>query len=376
MARWAHGGAAGAGQEGESRLTILVALAANAVIAVAKLLAGLASGSAAMLAEAAHSTADTVDQLVLLGSLRLGRRPPDDEHQFGHGKERFFWAFVAAIWIFFAGALFSVAEGVFALRGDHTLGDPALSLAVLAVAFAAEGASLVRAARQLRAGAERSRTSFRRFVREVRDPAPRVVLLEDAAAVAGVVVAAVGLGASALTGSGAYDALASIVVGLILAVAAIGVGTHAKALLLGESARPETATLVAREIEKHPDVVALPELRTMHVGPDDVLVVANVELRHDLSLADAQAVTASIVDDLRRGRAERSPRLPPAVRGRRPVALGGGCPSGPAPEEACNGRSAGGRRRRAEGRFSQRIASDMYPSTADVKRRFARRGLG
>jgi cation diffusion facilitator family transporter len=300
MARWAHGGAAGAGQEGESRLTILVALAANAVIAVAKLLAGLASGSAAMLAEAAHSTADTVDQLVLLGSFRLGRRPPDDEHQFGHGKERFFWAFVAAIWIFFAGALFSVAEGVFALRGDHTLGDPALSLAVLAVAFAAEGASLVRAARQLRAGAERSRTSFRRFVREVRDPAPRVVLLEDAAAVAGVVVAAVGLGASALTGSGAYDALASIVVGLILAVAAIGVGTHAKALLLGESARPETATLVAREIEKHPDVVALPELRTMHVGPDDVLVVANVELRHDLSLADAQAVTASIVDDLRR----------------------------------------------------------------------------
>jgi cation diffusion facilitator family transporter len=302
MAQRADGGsgrAERAGREGDSRLTILVALAANAVIAVAKLLAGLASGSAAMLAEAAHSAADTIDQLVLLASLRLGRRPPDEEHQFGHGKERFFWAFVAAVWIFFAGAIFSVAEGVVALRAGHTLGDPALSLAVLAVAFAAEGFSLARAGRQLRAGAQRSRTSFRRFVREVRDPAPRVVLLEDTAAVAGVLVAAAGLGASALTGNEAYDAVASIAVGLILAVAAIGVGTHAKALLLGESARPETRELLERQIERHAEVVSVPELRTMHVGPEDVLVVASVELRGDLSLADAQAVTASIVNDLR-----------------------------------------------------------------------------
>jgi cation diffusion facilitator family transporter len=286
-------------QEGENRLTILVALAANAVIAVAKLLAGLASGSAAMLAEAAHSTADTIDQLVLLASLRLGRRPADDEHQFGHGKERFFWAFVAAVWIFFAGALFSVAQGVVALRGGHTLGDPTAAFAVLGVAFAAEGVSLIRAARQLEAGARRSRTSFGRFVREVRDPVPRVVLLEDGAAVAGVLIAAAGLGASALTGSEVFDALASIAVGLILAAAAVGVGTHAKALLLGESARPQTRTVLACEIEKHPDVVSLPELRTMHVGPDDVLVAANVELRSDLSIAEAQDVAAAIVHDLR-----------------------------------------------------------------------------
>ena len=288
------------GAEGESRRTILVALAANAVIAVAKLLAGLASGSAAMLAEAAHSTADTVDQLVLLASLRLGRRPADDEHQFGHGKERFFWAFVAAVWIFFAGAIFSIVQGVLALRGGHSLGNPAASFVVLAVALVAEGASLIRAARQLRQGAARSRTSFRRFVDEVRDPVPRVVLLEDAAAVAGVLVAAAGLAASAITGSEVFDALASIAVGLILAAAAVGVGTHAKALLLGEAAWPEMRELLERRIESHAEVVSVPDLRTMHVGPDDVLVAGRVEFRDDLTVPEVEELTERIIEDLRR----------------------------------------------------------------------------
>ena len=288
------------GAEGESRRTILVALAANAVIAVAKLLAGLASGSAAMLAEAAHSTADTVDQLVLLASLRLGRRPADDEHQFGHGKERFFWAFVAAVWIFFAGAIFSIVQGVLALRGGHSLGNPAASFVVLAVALVAEGTSLIRAARQLQQGAARSRASFRRFVDEVRDPVPRVVLLEDAAAVAGVLVAAAGLAASAITGSEVFDALASIAVGLILAAAAVGVGTHAKALLLGEAAWPEMRELLERRIESHPEVVSVPDLRTMHVGPDDVLVAGRVEFRDDLTVPEVEELTERIIADLRR----------------------------------------------------------------------------
>jgi len=293
------GGAERGGEEGESRLTILVALAANALIALAKLLAGLASGSAAMLAEAAHSIADTVDQLVLLGSLRLGRRPADEEHQFGHGKERFFWAFVAAVWIFFAGAVFSIGQGVLALRDGHNIGDPLVSFVVLGVAFVAEGISLIRAARQLRQGAVQSRVSFTRFVGEVRDPVPRVVLLEDAAAVAGVLVAAAGLGASVLTGSETFDALASIGVGVILAVAAVGVGTHAKALLLGESARPETREFLEREIEGRPEVVSVPELRTMHVGPDDVLVAGRVEFRDELSVPEIEELTDRIIDDLR-----------------------------------------------------------------------------
>jgi cation diffusion facilitator family transporter len=294
------GDAESPGQEGESRLTILVALAANALIAVAKLVAGLASGSAAMLAEAAHSFADTLDQLVLLASLRLGRRPADDRHQFGHGKERFFWAFVAAVWIFFAGAVFSIGQGVVALSGGTAIGDPALSFGVLAVAFVAEGLSLRRAARQLHEGARRSRTTFGRFVQEVRDPVPRVVLLEDTAAVAGVVVAGLGLGASVLTGSEVFDALASIAVGLILVAAALGVGTHARALLIGEAAWPEMRELLEREIESHPEVVSIPDLRTMHVGPEDVLVAGRVEFRDDLTVPEVEKLTERIIADLRR----------------------------------------------------------------------------
>jgi cation diffusion facilitator family transporter len=292
-------GEARPGSEGESQVTILVALASNALIAVAKLLTGLASGSAAMLAEAAHSTADTVDQLVLLASLRLGRRPADDQHQFGHGKERFFWAFVAAVWIFFAGAIFSIAQGVLALRGGESLGDPVASLAVLAVAFVAESVSLIRAARQLRQGAVRSRTTFGRFVRDVRDPVPRVVLLEDSAAVAGILVAAAGVSLTAVTGSEVYDALASIGVGLVLGVAAIGVGTHAKALLLGEAAWPEMREFLEREIASRPEVVSVPDLRTMHVGPEDVLVAGRVEFRDELTVPEIEELTQRIIDDLR-----------------------------------------------------------------------------
>ena len=204
------------------------------------------------------------------------------------------------MWIFFAGAIFSIVQGVLALRGGHSLGNPAASFVVLAVALVAEGTSLIRAARQLQQGAARSRASFRRFVDEVRDPVPRVVLLEDAAAVAGVLVAAAGLAASAITGSEVFDALASIAVGLILAAAAVGVGTHAKALLLGEAAWPEMRELLERRIESHPEVVSVPDLRTMHVGPDDVLVAGRVEFRDDLTVPEVEELTERIIEDLRR----------------------------------------------------------------------------
>jgi divalent metal cation (Fe/Co/Zn/Cd) transporter len=127
-----------------------------------------------------------------------------------------------------------------------------------------------------------------------------VVLLEDAAAVAGVLVAAAGLAASAITGSEVFDALASIAVGLILAAAAVGVGTHAKALLLGEAAWPEMRELLERRIESHPEVVSVPDLRTMHVGPDDVLVAGRVEFRDDLTVPEVEELTERIIEDLRR----------------------------------------------------------------------------
>jgi cation diffusion facilitator family transporter len=284
---------------GESRLTILYALAANVILAIAKLVAGLLTGSAALLAEAAHSIADTIDQLALLWSLRLGRRPPDEEHPFGHGKERFFWAFVAAVWIFLAGAVFSIGEGVLALRGGGESGGTAVGLVVLAVALVAEGTSLVRAARQVRSGASHSRDSLGRYVRELRDPAPRIVLLEDSAAVIGVVLAAAGLIARYLTGSEVYDAAASISIGVLLIAVAVAVGAHAKDLLLGESARPEVREAIEAAALRHPAVEAVPALLTMHLAPDDLLVAANIELRDELTVTDAERVADEIAAELR-----------------------------------------------------------------------------
>jgi cation diffusion facilitator family transporter len=271
---------------GESRITILYALAANIVLAIAKLVAGLLTGSAALLAEAAHSVADTIDQLALLWSLRMGRRPPDDEHPFGHGMERFFWAFLAAVWIFLAGAVFSIGQGVLALRGGAESGGIAVGLVVLAVALVAEGTSLVRAARQVRGGASGSRDSLGRYLREMRDPAPRIVLLEDSAAVIGVILAAAGLIARSLTGSEVYDAAASISIGVLLIAVAVVVGSHAKDLLLGESARPEVREAIEAAALRHPAVEAVPALLTMHLAPDDLLVAANIELRDELTVTD------------------------------------------------------------------------------------------
>jgi cation diffusion facilitator family transporter len=284
---------------GESRITILYALAANVVLAIAKLAAGVLTGSAALLAEAAHSIADTIDQLALLWSLRMGRRPPDDEHPFGHGMERFFWAFLAAVWIFLAGAVFSIGEGVLALRGGSESGGTAVGLVVLAVALVAEGTSLIRAARQVRSGASRSRDSIGRYVREMRDPAPRIVLLEDSAAVIGVILAAAGLIARAVTGSEVYDAAASISIGVLLIGVAIAVGSHARDLLLGESARPEVREAIEAAALKHPAVEAVPALLTMHLAPDDLLVAANIELRDELTVTDAERVADEIAADLR-----------------------------------------------------------------------------
>lgn len=284
---------------GESRTTILIALAANVVLAVAKLAAGLVTGSAALLAEAAHSGADTFDQLALLGSIRLGRRPPDDEHPFGHGMERFFWAFVAAVWIFLAGAVFSIGEGVLALQRPIPSGGPLVAFAVLGVAVVSEGVSLTRAVRQVRGGARRSRDSLGRYVRELRDPAPRIVMLEDGAAVVGIVIAAAGLVARSVTGDERYDAAASIAIGVLLIGVAFVIGSHAKALLLGQSARPVVREAIRREVLGHPAVESVPGLLTMHVGPDDLIVAADVELRDELTVTDVERVTTEITARLR-----------------------------------------------------------------------------
>jgi cation diffusion facilitator family transporter len=291
----------GFGVASESKKTVLIAIGANLTLALAKLFAGLLSGSKALLAEAAHSVADTTDQVFLLVSLKLGDRPPDEDHPFGYGKERFFWAFVAAVVIFMSGGLFSIAQGVGGLLsgGEEQGGSTFLAnYIVLAVGFLAEGTSWVRSYRQIKNEARHNDTSFRSFVRQSKDPTVKTVLLEDSAALIGLTLAAIGVGMHQLTGQPFWDAGASIAIGLLLAYVGIGLGRYTKGLLLGEAAAPEDREKLVRAIESHEEVEDVDQLLTMAIGPESLLVAARVDLRDGVEADQIEALSSTLRKEL------------------------------------------------------------------------------
>jgi cation diffusion facilitator family transporter len=281
----------------ESHKTVYIALAANAGIGIAKLAGGLISGSSAMLAEAAHSAADTTNQLLLLASLNLAGRPPDEQHPFGYGKERFFWSFLAAVSIFVSGALFSIYEGLHRILGGASEGGGVgIAFAVLAVGLVLEGSSLIRAARQTGSEAKDRRRSFARHLRVTRDPTVKTVVFEDSAAVIGLLLAAAGLGLTTLTGSAVWDGAASIAIGVLLAAVAFTLGRDTKGLLIGEGALPEEREAIDRVFEEHPGVESVEELLTMALGPASLLVAARLDFGPAL---DSDAVEEA-ADELER----------------------------------------------------------------------------
>jgi len=285
----------------DSRKTVYVALGANAAIAVAKAAGGLVSGSSAMLAEAAHSVADTTNQVFLLVSLSLSERKPDETHPFGYGQERFFWAFLVAVFIFVIGGLFSIGEGVLRLfesESSDTKGF-VVSYVVLGVAFVAETVSLIRAWRQTRAEARHAGLPFERFLRQSRNPTSKTVVFEDGAAIAGILLAFAGVGLHQLTGDKTFDAAASILIGLLLIGVAIGLGRDTKGLLLGESARPEERKALYEAIERHDEVEDVLELLTMVLGPESLLVAARLDLAPGLDSDRLEELSSHIDRDLR-----------------------------------------------------------------------------
>ena len=283
----------------ESKKTVLAALFANLAIAAAKTVAGLLGGSAAMLAEAAHSFADTMNQVFLLVSLSLGDREPDEDHPFGYGKERFFWALLAAVFIFVSGALFSLWQGVHGLLvGETVEGGYLLTYGVLVFALVAEGSSWWRAAHQVRSEAATAGKPVRVYVQQSNDPTVKTVLFEDSAAVAGVLLALAGVGLHQLTGMAFFDAGASILIGVLLAYIAYRLGRDTKGLLIGEAARPEQREALRRTILAYPEVEAVLELLTMHLGPTSLLVAVRLDLRDGLSSQQVEVVSTRIEAEL------------------------------------------------------------------------------
>jgi cation diffusion facilitator family transporter len=285
----------------ESRKTVLIALGSNLGMAVSKGVGGAVSGSSAMLAEAAHSVADTTNQLFLLTSLSLSERQADAKHPFGYGKERFFWSFMAAVFIFVSGAAFSIYEGLHRILSGHEgeQGGLSISMIVLAVGFVLEGGSLLRAIGQTRGEARRARRSLSYHVRVSRDPTTKTVVFEDSAALIGLLLAAAGLGLSHVTGNILWDGLASVCIGVLLAIVAFGLGRDTKDLLIGEAALPEERAKLEHVIEDHADVDSLVELLTMAMGPQSLLVAARFDPASHLDLDGVEQLANELDERLR-----------------------------------------------------------------------------
>ncbi|MEU6393095.1 cation diffusion facilitator family transporter [Streptomyces sp. NPDC046939] len=264
---------------GESVATVLVAAGANLGIALAKAVAGIISGSSAMLSEAAHSFADTVTELLLLTALKRSEKPADEEHPLGYGGERYVWALLAAVATFVGGAVFSLYDGVHTLVAGEELGDPLVSYIVLAVAFLLEGFSLRTAVKQARGEAHRVRAPFRTYLRHTPDTAVKAVVLEDSAALAGLLLAAGGLLGGQLTGSGVWDGVASLCIGVLLLWVAWVLGRSNAQLLVGRPL-PRSVRAEIREILLSGEhVEAVLELTTLVQGPREALVAAKVDFR-------------------------------------------------------------------------------------------------
>ena len=282
----------------ESKPAVLAAMGANFAIAVGKLGAGLATGSAAMLAEAGHSVADTVNQVFLLVGINLSDSAPDEEHPHGYGKEAFFWSFLAAIFIFVAGAAFSFYEGTRTLVQPHehhrTTRELTIAFGVLGMAFLFEIVSFYIAIRALRKGAKARGWSVLRYVRQSPDMTTKTVFFEDGAALTGLVLAAGGLFLSEATNDEVWDGVASICIGVVLTIVAFLLGLQARKLLIGAAAGAETREGINRVVAQFPEIERVVRMLTMQLGSHSVLVTGELQVRRNLALDEAEALIARL----------------------------------------------------------------------------------
>jgi cation diffusion facilitator family transporter len=285
-------------------LAVLGALFANGVITVLKFAAAIITGSTGMMAEALHSAADTTNQVFLLLGLQFYKRPASQKHPFGYGKERFFWSFIAAIFIFGVGSTYAIYEGVVKLRHPYPPENLEWAYWVLGISFLLEAGSIALAIYQEMKEAHHEGLTFFAHLGESKDPTAKTVIFEDSAALLGIVIVTAGI---YLTehhtgpGDGAYwDGIASIVIGLVLAVVAFVLARTSRGLLLGEAATPKIVRAIVEAIESHPNVVKVVELLTMHLAPKQILINAHINLRDDLVTGDIVRTVEEVEELIKR----------------------------------------------------------------------------
>ena len=280
-----------------STRTLVIALLANLGIAVSKFVAAAITGSSAMLTEGVHSVVDSTNQLLLMWGRRAAKRPPDRFHPFGYGRELYFWSFVVAVLVFSLGAGVSIYEGIIHIANPEEAVSPIIAYIVLLVAFLLEGWSTLEAFREFKAS--KGRTGWLKAIRMSKDPPAFIVLLENGAAMAGIVAAAIGLALSQTTGDPFYDGAASVVIGLILGVTAFVLAYESKGLLIGEAADPALVKSLHDLASDQPGVVGVGQVLTVHSSPDQITVMMNVDFRDDMLAGEVERIVCHVEDEAR-----------------------------------------------------------------------------
>ncbi|MGL6236636.1 MAG: cation diffusion facilitator family transporter [Segniliparus sp.] len=286
-----------------SRKAIIAALSANLGIAVAKFVGFALTGSSSMLAEGVHSVADTSNQALLLRGQAAARRSPDPEHPFGYGRSRYFYAFIVALVIFLLGAVFAIFEGIEKIHEPHKLENPWIAVAILGVAVLLEGYSFATAWGESRKSMDGQ--SLFQFVRHTRNPELPVVLLEDAGALIGLVLALGGVGLSLVTGDPVWDGIATLCIGVLLATIALVLIVEMGSLLIGEGATPDQQRQILLALQEGPEIERVIHCRTLYLGPDELLVAAKVAVPGNTDLT----TIAKAVDTVEARLRERVPEV-------------------------------------------------------------------
>jgi cation diffusion facilitator family transporter len=280
-----------------SKKVIYAALAGNSAIAIMKGVGSAYTGSSAMLSEAVHSLVDTGNQILLLHGLRRAKRPADERHPFGYGREIYFWAFVVAIMIFAVGSGVSIYEGVHKIQHPEPIRHAYINYGILSVAMVVEGAAWLLAFRAF--SSTRGKRSLLDAVRASKDPSIFTILLEDSAAILGLMIAFGGIFLSELLEMPVLDGVASVFIGLILAGAAVLLAQETKALLIGESADPAIVEEIRQVLGAQSAIERVNEILSMHQGPEDILVNVSVEFRDGLALGEVERHTAAIEREIK-----------------------------------------------------------------------------
>ncbi|KRE31480.1 cation diffusion facilitator family transporter [Agromyces sp. Soil535] len=276
---------------------IIAALLANLGIAITKFIAWAISGSSSMLAEGVHSLADSGNQLLLIFGGRQARKEADKEHPFGYGRERYVYAFVVSIILFSVGGVFSIYEGIEKLNNPHELTMAWVPLLVLVIAIVLESFSLRTAVKE--SNHTRGRQSWVQFVRHAKAPELPVVLLEDLAALIGLVFALFGVGLTVITGNSLFDAIGTLLIGTLLIIVAIVLGIETKSLLVGEGATDADHAKIEKAILAGPEVQRIIHMKTLYLGPDELLVAAKVGFHADERLLEVATATNVIEQRIR-----------------------------------------------------------------------------